>query len=246
MEWVYLAPHFDDVAFSCGGLLWEQTQSGDQVSLWTICAGDPPSGTLSSFADKLHTRWDMTNDSVRQRRIEDQASSRLMGAVGRHFEIPDCIYRRSPITGQPYYPEESDIFGNLHPEEADLVDGLATILVRELPKQANLVSPLGLGDHVDHTLVRLAAEKVKRSLWYYADYPYVLKTRQSDAEKYKGMEATLFRLTEKGVDVWQQAVAAYASQISSFWPDVLSAKRSVREYYQQYNGVCLWKPVKVY
>jgi hypothetical protein len=57
MEWIYLSPHFDDVAFSCGGLVWEQTELGDEVSIWTICAGEPPPGPVSKYAQSLHDRW---------------------------------------------------------------------------------------------------------------------------------------------------------------------------------------------
>jgi LmbE family N-acetylglucosaminyl deacetylase len=241
MDWVYLSPHFDDVAFSCGGLVWEQSQSGSQVVVWTICAGDPPSGPLTPFAVRLHERWGLGSEAVHQRRIEDEAACQIMQAVARHSSIPDCIYRRSVVTGQPYYPEEGDIFANLHLEENGLVDEISTILSQELPEEVNLVSPLALGNHVDHRLVRLAAERVDRSLWYYADYPYVIKSRTNDAEKYVGMEIVLSPISAKAVDVWERAVIAHASQISSFWPDSSSARRSIREYYQKYNGVRLWR-----
>ena len=111
MEWVYLSPHFDDVSFSCGGLVWEQAQTGMQVSVWTICAGDPLPGPLPPFAEKLHARWDIGQAAVRERRAEDKASCQVLGAVAQHFNIPDCIYRRSAVDGLPYYPDEGDIFG---------------------------------------------------------------------------------------------------------------------------------------
>jgi LmbE family N-acetylglucosaminyl deacetylase len=241
MDWVYLSPHFDDVAFSCGGLVWEQSQIGNQVVVWTICAGEPPPGPLTPFAGKLHSRWGLGSKAVHRRRKEDEAACRIMKAVMRHSSIPDCIYRRSLLSGQPYYPEEGDIFADFHPEEAGLVDEIATILSHELPKDVNLVSPLALGDHVDHCLLRLAAERVDRPLWYYADYPYVIKSHTSDAEKYGGMEMVISRISAKAVDVWERAVVAHASQISSFWPDSSYARRSIREYYQQYNGVRLWR-----
>jgi len=53
MNWIYISPHLDDVAFSSGGLVWEQSNAGEQVGIWTIFAGDPPVGPLSDFAEKL-------------------------------------------------------------------------------------------------------------------------------------------------------------------------------------------------
>jgi len=42
MHWIYLSPHLDDAVLSCGGIIWQQVQSGHQVEIWTICAADPP------------------------------------------------------------------------------------------------------------------------------------------------------------------------------------------------------------
>ena len=69
MEWIYLSPHFDDVALSCGGLLWEQAQAGEGASVWTICAGEVPAGQLSPFAQSLHERWEKGQGAAVQRRV---------------------------------------------------------------------------------------------------------------------------------------------------------------------------------
>ncbi|MES0360796.1 MAG: PIG-L family deacetylase, partial [Anaerolineales bacterium] len=96
MEWIYLSPHFDDIALSCGGLVWEQVKAGDKVSIWTICAGKPPPQPLSSYAQSIHKRWETNQEAVSVRRAEDILSSQRMGANPRYFSIPDAIYRRSP------------------------------------------------------------------------------------------------------------------------------------------------------
>jgi hypothetical protein len=36
MRWIYLSPHLDDAALSAGGLIYEQTQAGIQVEIWTF------------------------------------------------------------------------------------------------------------------------------------------------------------------------------------------------------------------
>jgi LmbE family N-acetylglucosaminyl deacetylase len=97
MKWLYLSPHYDDAAFSCGGLIWEQTQTGEDVSIWTICGGDPPSKSHSAFTQSLHTRWKTSADAVAQRRLENLASCVIIGASSRNFHIPDCIYRTRSI-----------------------------------------------------------------------------------------------------------------------------------------------------
>src|SRR5512147_1498099 len=108
MEWIYLSPHFDDVALSCGALVWEQATAGHTVNIWTVCAGDQPPGPLSPFAKKLHQRWETGGDAVYLRRREDIQSCAQMGAAYRHFSIPDCIYRGS---SEPFYNSEEALFG---------------------------------------------------------------------------------------------------------------------------------------
>jgi len=54
-------PHFDDAVLSCGGLIWEQTQKGIPVEIWTVCAGDAPPGSPSMLA------WHATCNGARIR-----------------------------------------------------------------------------------------------------------------------------------------------------------------------------------
>ena len=132
MQWIYISPHLDDVALSCGGLVWEQTQSGDQVGIWTVCAGDPPPGPFSAFAQSLHNRWGNSRAAIEERRNEDIISCTFLGASYRHFDIPDCIYRRTEIhPGEPgasaefLYPSEESLFGPLHPADETLITTLS-------------------------------------------------------------------------------------------------------------------------
>jgi LmbE family N-acetylglucosaminyl deacetylase len=241
--WIYLSPHFDDVALSCGGLVWEQAQAGE-VEVWTVCAGLPTGNRISSFAAGLHERWEGISGSaggtseqtgaeiVRVRRREDEAACRIMGARQRLLDIPDCIYRAAPgEPGQALYASEQALFGPLHPQENGLVNQLAELLARTLSRQAGIVCPLALGNHVDHQLVRRAAEATGRQLWYYADYPYV------DPPGVGGL-ASRFQVSETGLEKWVEAVSAYSSQISTFWQSRETMRADLLAYGAE--GVQLW------
>lgn len=241
-SWIYLAPHFDDVALSCAGLVWEQSQLGEPVSVWTICAGDPPPGPLSPLAESLHDRWQTGREAPAHRRAEDQVSCKAMGASSRHFSIPDCIYRRSEGENLPLYASDDAIMGPLHSLEAVLVDRVCDELARWLPQAVEVVCPLAIGGHVDHRLVRSAAERLDRSLWFYADYPYVLDQEDElGALDKAAWEPQTFPITVSGLAAWQEAVAAYASQISTFWPDLATMRAAIRSYCQKNGGVRLWR-----
>lgn len=240
MNWIYLSPHLDDVALSCGGLVWEQVQAGDRVSIWTICAGNPPPGTLSPFAESIHLRWQTGAQAATLRRAEDLRSCQILGATPRHFALADCIYRRDDITGTPLYTSEEALFGEIHPGEAGLVHSLGRQMADLLNGGENLISPLAIGGHVDHRLVRAAAESLHYPLWYYADYPYVVQAESSTALPKPEMRAVTFPVSERGLAAWIEAVAAYESQISTFWPDRAGMKAAIQSYTQQLAGARLY------
>ena len=243
MHWIYLSPHFDDVALSCGGLVWHQMQAGDVVEIWTVCAAAPdPSQPFSPFAQSLHARWGTGPASVAARRAEDIASCQVLGAAYRHLAVADCIYRGDRI-GQYYYASEDALNGPLHPDEAARAVQITQLNLEALPPDLNLVCPLSLGNHVDHQLTRLAAEQSGRRLYYYADFPYVL--RQPDhlqALAQAGWQPACSPLSTLALTVWQDCVAAHASQISTFWVDEAAMRTAIAEYAAQAWAVCLWQP----
>jgi len=243
MTWIYLSPHLDDVAFSCGGLVWEQTQAGTPVEIWTICTGDPPDRTLSAFACELHTRWGGGSQAMARRRQEDIAACRQLFAAYRHLPYTDCIYRSHPQAATDLYPDREAIFGMLHPAESDLVTALAADLGSRLPPDAAVVCPLAIGGHVDHRLLRQAARRLPGRLWYYADFPYA---RQA-ADELTGLERDgwkrhIFIISPPAMDAWAAAIAAHASQVSSFWPDLTAMRNDLGAYSRLYGGIPLWQP----
>ncbi|MBN1667304.1 MAG: PIG-L family deacetylase [Anaerolineales bacterium] len=236
MQWIYLSPHLDDVALSVGGIVWEQVRRGDRVAIWTICAGDPPPGPLSPFAASLHARWQVGREALAVRRAEDIHSCQALGADFRHFEVPDCIYRRSPLTGEHLYASEEALWVAVHPAEAALVDQISAWLGAAQRPDLQWVCPFSLGQHVDHRLTRLAAERAQLPLWFYADYPYILQA--GAAWPPSGLAATSWAVGAAGLLAWQQAVAAHSSQISTFWADLDEMRAAIADYAAA--GVQLW------
>jgi LmbE family N-acetylglucosaminyl deacetylase len=244
MDWIYLSPHFDDIALSCGGLVWEQVQAGNRVGIWTICAGKPPPGPLSPFAELLHARWETGPAATAQRQAEDSLSCQRLGADFRRFSVPDCIYRRSEEkSGEHLYTSDQALNGPLHPGEVPLVERLQAELEKLIPPQATVVCPLTLGKHVDHQLTRAAAEKLNRPLLYYADFPYVLAhADELSLLLQQGWKATTYPISEPGLAAWQDSIQAHASQISTFWLDIAAMRTVIQAYCEQNNGIRLWQP----
>ena len=240
MRWIYLSPHFDDAVLSCGGLIWEQTHSGIAVEIWTVCAGNPPSGPVSEFAENMHKLWKTgtAQETVELRRIEDQNAGRRVGAIVQHLIIPDAIYRRSG-TGSLFYPES--VFVDPHPRETRLAEEMLAQFGERLTRYDTLVCPLAVGGHVDHRITRMAAEMLDRPLWYYADIPYTLNNPDTLAPAVDSMTSKTFFISAKGLHAWQDAIAAHASQLSTLFSDEEGMRQSIKEYAQANGGLPLWE-----
>lgn len=247
VNWIFLSPHFDDIALSCGGLLWELSQSGQAVEICTICSSAPPEGPLSSFAESLHTRWETGAQAVSTRKMEDQVSCTALGATWRYIEIPDCIYRPGGSSGLYFYATEESLFGSLHPEESTLVSEVAARIRTTLDPGDQIVAPLALGGHVDHQLTRQAAEQLKVPILYYGDYPYLLhESARLSALAANGWQVSHFPISSSGLSAWQSAITAHTSQISTFWSDVESMQSAIRALWEvNKQGISLWSPDKL-
>ncbi|MEN4011953.1 MAG: PIG-L family deacetylase [Chloroflexota bacterium] len=241
MQWVFLSPHLDDAALSCGGWIYQKIQAGAKIEICTICAGDPPPDSLSPLAEELHARWGSGASANQLRQAEDLRASRRLGASARHLAIPDCIYRRDPLSGHPLIERNEDLFQSLPDSQIPLAETVAGELARLFPPGVQLACPIALGDHIDHHLTRKAAEMLKRPLWYYADYPYLLQSgNPSLAERQPGWSAHHLTLSLSALAAWQDAVSCYRSQISTFWKDEQQMRAAIEQFWRQDGGSTLW------
>ena len=242
---IYLSPHLDDAALSCGGQIYQQTKQGQRVLIVSLTAGDPPHEALSTYAQSLHDRWELISDAVAARRAEDIAACQILGAAWLHWDLPDCIYRFQPTTGAPFYVSDADIFGDVHPAEAGLVAELGKALAA-LPAHGQLVVPLTIGHHVDHLLTRQAAEQAvsPAHLIYYEDYPYAQqgnKLAQTIGEPPSGWQPRVIPLSAAELRTKIAAIAAFKSQFSTFFTDDADLARQVTGYAAQVGGERVWQ-----
>jgi LmbE family N-acetylglucosaminyl deacetylase len=240
MRWIYLSPHLDDAALSAGGLIHDQTHLGIPVEIWTFMCGYPPEDTPSPFAQLLHKQWGFVSaeEAIRMRRAEDEKAAGILGAKAVHFDFLDCIYRRG-INGKWLY---SGISFAPQADDAGLPQKIAdAISLRLLPDDV-LVCQLSVGSHVDHVLVRQAAELLGRPLFYDIDVPYIFYKSEELEPKSAGMKEETHRITEAGLESWKEAVLAYASQISALgdaFDTPEKAEESIQSYWEEWKGVRL-------
>jgi len=241
MRWIYISPHLDDAVLSAGGLIFEQTRAGIPVEIWTVVCGVPPHRRLSDFARVLHHAWGTgtPRQTVLLRRREDRAAAAIVGARVRHFDVPDCIYRLGP-DGDFLY---QGIFVPPHPAEADLPARIAADISTRLRPGDVLAAPLTIGGHVDHVIVAAAAGLLGRPVHWYADVPYLFGHPDSLPPAVAGMAERVYPITEAGLAAWQDAIAAYPSQITSLFTDLDDMRARIHSYWETARGLRLWQPV---
>jgi len=245
VNWLYLSPHFDDVALSSGGLIWEQVRQGNQVAIWTICGGEvPDQNPLSEFAKSLHARWNTHERTILERAREDIHACRLLGVSYLHLSWPDCIYRSDPQTGRPFVQAEEDLYKPYSPAEQEELQHLLSNL--DLPQDAQIAVPFGIGSHRDHTVLRAVAEQLYGSIWHYPDYPYVVQRQiKPTSLAPKNSDQLKLQLSKSALRAWKEAVACYRSQWPIFWEDEAEMRAAIDEYAliieNENSGTHLWK-----
>lgn len=247
---VVLSPHFDDAALSCGGAMHARSRAGASVLVVTVCAGGPADPTrLSAYAASLHRRWAASAGTgtlspaavLAARRAEDERALARLGAAGVWLDVPDAVYRRDPDSGRWPYATDEALFGQLDPGDAPIVRRLGRTLgaIPGIGAETDVLAPLAAGSHVDHCLVRAAAAAWRgEGLWHYEDYPYAADPGSVTEAHGVGApwRSRLVPLSEADLEAKIEAVALYASQISTFWPDEAGMAAALRAFADAVGG----------
>jgi len=122
------------------------------------------------------------------------------------------------------------------------VDQLKHELSILLPAGARVVCPLTMGGHRDHRMVRSAAERLGRPVWYYADYPYVARFAPALSEWVgEGWKVYYRPLSAQAQLAWWTAIQFYISQKRGLWESDEEMLSMFEQYVQKQGGSRLWK-----
>jgi LmbE family N-acetylglucosaminyl deacetylase len=230
MTHLFLSPHYDDAVYSCGGTIYQLTQQGETVIILTLMSGNLPLPLPDTpIIRDVHQRWEAGDNPVLTRRTEDEHAVRIVGADVLYTDVPDCIYRVSH-SGEALYPTEDSLWGTIH------ADDPAPQQLRSLalPQPLTMIyAPLGVGNHVDHKIVREWAVDLAKQypVRFYTEYPYLRESEKVEQAKsaFTGrLHSEDVILTQAAIQIKIDAMAAYQSQISSFWQDRSAIAEEVR------------------
>src|SRR5687768_4772628 len=115
---VFLSPHYDDIALSCGGTAALLAQFGRQPEVALIFGDHPdPDAPLTAFAQAMHNQWGLDAAQViTGRRAEEATAGRVLGTRAVFLPFRDAIYR-----GERYLGDDQ-LFGEPAADELDLAE----------------------------------------------------------------------------------------------------------------------------
>lgn len=172
---LFISPHLDDAAFSCGGTAARLASLGWSVvisTVFTASVPDPRGFALTCQTDK---GIPASVDYMALRRAEDSAACAVLGARETWLDLPEAPHRG--------YESPPELFSGVIPgdEVCVAIEHNIANLVQRFNSDLVFV-PQGLGGHVDHIQVVEAVGRVVRrtpgleeALLYYRDTPYAMR-----------------------------------------------------------------------
>ncbi|WP_375428692.1 PIG-L deacetylase family protein [uncultured Sphingomonas sp.] len=163
---VAVSPHLDDAAFSAGGTLAAYVRDGGRVTIVTCFTGNVADPQGFALACQIDKGLSADLDYMALRRAEDERACAAIGATPVHLPFLEAPHRG--------YESAPALFGDLLPAD-DMADRLAPELASATEGATLILGPFGIGDHVDHHIVREALTRVvgPERLLLWEDWPYL-------------------------------------------------------------------------
>ncbi|WP_447038487.1 PIG-L deacetylase family protein [Streptomyces sp. DSM 118878] len=218
-----ISPHLDDAVLSAGARLFELARQGATVTVVTLFAG-APAPPHSTLAELFHAEWQLGDDPVPQRHLEDRRALGLLGVEPVHGPFLDVIYRTGRDgswlmdiggTSQEYDADD----------EPDLIARLADAVVDQVAQERPdlVLTCAAVGEHIDHRRTRdavLSAVGAAVPVQCWEDLPYAHQTEERPELLSAGGFAA--PVAEPASDAaWEakyRAIEEYRSQHSMLWP----------------------------
>lgn len=215
---VFLSPHYDDIALSCGGTAALISSDGSAAEIALIFGDFPdPSLPLTAFASEMHEKWGLDAlEVINARRREETTASAVLGSRDRYLPFLDAIYR------EDRYLNDDDLFGRPRDDEAGIASQIvAALAIENNPTgEIRFYAPLAIGDHVDHQHAYAAGRNLAdqgHDVYFYEDLPYALIPGTLDHRLDEiGHEVEVAGLVDV-TTVWEKkidAIMAYPSQLA--------------------------------
>lgn len=165
---IILSPHLDDAVLSLGEHILKWKKEGKKVTVITVFTRFGDDKKIPEFSEDYLSRSGF--GSVKMFEIarikEDKKVMKDFGVDYQHWDFIDAGFRGV------YKSREELLSGKINKRDISLIKKIED-KINKMGKVNLLLIPYGVGGHVDHLIVRKAAEKVLKNVNYYFDVPYL-------------------------------------------------------------------------
>lgn len=226
---IVLSPHLDDAALSCGAMMLHAVgrTSVTVVTFFTEAGHRPYTLSARRYLQQVEAKD--AQMLYQRRQEEDRAALKSAGITCVHAGLPEALFRRRahhrPSFGGRLLPEIDHIYpvyrlhitaGRIAAADAGTLQHVCeTIQQRAGSGPSVVLAPLGVGNHVDHILVRSAAERSGARVVYYSDFPYNQQCAADHGfiQRHRLAETQWSRLIDAKVEM----VRAYETQVAALF-----------------------------
>lgn len=230
-EPIFIEPHYDDIALSCGGNVAQCANTGSPRIL-TVFGAEPRDLSLSPFAASMHSEWGLSpGEAVGKRRQEARCAASTLGPSIQleWLDFEDAIYR------DHRYDSDEALFGEVL-DGPELVNAVASAILDRC--EGPIYVPMGVGDHVDHQIVFQAALRVAADgyeVYAYADLPYALYDRafRQRLQAVRWGSSCTVPLTNEEFDRKWRAIECFRSQHTVIFADFDAPRSRFQAFHRQ-------------
>ena len=229
---LFLSPHLDDVAFSCGGLLAQLGDAGWRTVLATAFTQSVPNPAGFALECQTSKGLPASLDYMALRRDEDRAAAAILGVHDLHWlDLPEAPHRGYDDAPALFGPMRNgdEVWRPLAAHIQTLLDDLQPALV---------LAPQGLGNHVDHRQMITAVLTLPRlpCLAFYRDTPYALRNQSARPDVRLSGQGACAAGIAGGLDRKVAASSAYASQIGFQFGSPAALDQALRAFASSEGG----------
>ncbi len=236
---VFLSPHPEDALLACGGLMAYLHKQGHSVLVVVLFARVPPEG--EEKAPDRHFAWPPRDRALWGQVVSESAVAyHFLGVDVRYGQYMPAPFRRHPLEGRRLYPATWSYYRAPDASEGDLPLRIAGEVSTLLTPEAQVYLPLALGGHVDHVLVSRTGRLLRQQgyeVFYYEEFPEVLRDRQVEKLPQRGWHSWLLPLSQEELNFKVRAIQEYRSLVPVLFGTEREISRRVSDYMYTVSGL---------
>lgn len=227
----FVSPHIDDAIFSAGGLISYLAEKTKVVIVNVFSSQGEPPYTLSAKKFLKQSGYGDMKTLFDNRIKEESRLADKLGIKVVNLGYTDASFRKrnksfwTELLGRmlsetvhlyPVY-RINVVSGKISRLDRDLMERIARDLkdLVKKEKKYQVFSPLGVGKHVDHLIVRRVVERQFKSAYFWSDFPYNLKTGSPALDSLKPLNTFKSR---SGLRKKEELMRFYKSQVWAVFP----------------------------